>query len=118
VEAAASTTGGSDKASFVVENNGTIDVTITGIAFNSSSTGYGFDGTATLDENTTGETVNGSLQSFNTKYTFDPTVSLTPGDTSEFTVDRFDGDPRGTDLTFTVYLSDGSSATFTITFPA
>jgi hypothetical protein len=131
----------------VLQNNGTINVTVTGIAFDNSSVADGFSNPKDLETDTSG-IVFGPLEEFGKRYDFDPEVQLDSGKAVEFTVNKFSSstggggnpgnggggnpgnggggnpgnggggvDMSGSDLTFTVYFSDGSSAEFTITFP-
>lgn len=121
VSASATTSGGSGKASFQLENTGNSDAIITGLAINSTTS------TATevspqgnnpsVISNTTGGLYSGTITIGGPRVQLDQSELVEAGETTEIQFDRFDADVRGTDVVITVYLANGSPKTFTLEYP-
>ncbi|ACV12925.1 PKD domain containing protein [Halorhabdus utahensis DSM 12940] len=126
VEAEAQTSGNSGKASFVLSNNGSATVTVSGILFNSSNSSTYVEAnnqnTPEIEDDKASTpspilNVPGQMN-FNQQYSFNNSVPIDPGESIQFNIDRFrnDGNMQSATLTFTIYLNDGSQETYDITF--
>lgn len=122
IAASATTSGGSGKAAFGLENTGDSAVTITGLRINSttsSATQVNAPGNnnPSLTSNRTGDLFSGTITIGGSRVTFDQSEQLGAGETAELEFNRFNRDVRGEDVVITVFLADGSSEVFTLSYP-
>lgn len=121
IAASTTTTGGSGKAAFALENTGESAVTVTGLRIDSttsSATQVSANGNnPSLISNRTGALFSGTITVGGSQITFDQSEQFGAGETVEIEFDRFDGDVRGEDVVITVFLAGEPSEEFTLSYP-
>lgn len=122
IQGSATTSGGSGKASFELENTGNTAATITGIAINSTTNpaitevSAPSNNDAELTSTDQGDLLFATISVGGPQESLDTTQEIQPSEVIEFSFNRFDGDVRNNDVTITLYLSDGSTEQITLSY--